>query len=95
MITFAMKCRKCGRVFECDGHCANLSGFWEKESWCKMPDKEKEEQQKRRSSWVHPFNGKEDQDLCTCDDCKNRLVDENGKRIDTHCEPREIKVMFD
>lgn len=89
MKTFPMTCTKCGRKFECDGHCANLSGLEDSFYWYKKTDEEIERFQKECGEWNHPKRS-----VCTCDFCKNRLVDKNGKPCNNHCEPDMEVVQF-
>lgn len=85
-----MKCRSCGRDFLCDGHCANFNSLWGLEDWNNFSDRKKEKIQNERKDWKSPKTN-----VCTCDDCKNRLIDKNGKPCGDHCEEEEIKVAFD
>jgi hypothetical protein len=88
MKLFPMKCKSCGREFECDGHCVNINSMYEMEEFWNTPDNKKE-QLWRTKNWKEPKYK-----VCTCDFCKNRLVDKHGKSCNNHCEPEIEKVSF-
>jgi hypothetical protein len=59
------------------------------EKFWTMTDDEITQYQKECGEWKAPKNK-----VCTCDFCRNRLVDSKGKQCNNHCEPDVEKVLF-